>query len=192
MHRLLELRHLHRHVLVPPTVLARGRSRAGVEDHKKRKVPSNPEVLGPSRSWRPARAAPAVLSLRHSQCLRQGCSYPEPVKAAAPANPIPGPSSQHCFPRTVSGCSHRSSGWNAEAADDGAVAAAPGEMCQLDAGAAPCALCSALEAMSMSRSARQRATATSEELRASQPLSPSACASFARGAICGTRSRIRF
>ena len=62
----------------------------------------------------------------------------------------------------------------------------------LDAGAAPSALCSALEAMSMSRSARQRATATSEELCASQLLSPSACASFARGAICGTRSRIRF
>ena len=34
---------------------------------KKRKVPSNPEVLGPSRSWRPAQAAPAVLSLRRSQ-----------------------------------------------------------------------------------------------------------------------------
>ena len=34
---------------------------------KKRKVPSNPEVLGPSRSWRPAQAAPAILSLRRSQ-----------------------------------------------------------------------------------------------------------------------------
>ena len=32
----------------------------------KRKMSSNPEVLGSSRSWSPAQAAPAVLSLRCS------------------------------------------------------------------------------------------------------------------------------
>ena len=41
----------------------RGRSRA-TSTTKRRKVPSNPEVLGSSRSWSPAQAAPAVLLLR--------------------------------------------------------------------------------------------------------------------------------
>ena len=32
-------------------------------------MPSNPEVLGSSRSWSPAQAAPAVVSLRRSEAL---------------------------------------------------------------------------------------------------------------------------